>query len=266
MNSSDLEGLLMNQKVSEQFFQARTDGSLVARSSVSSIKTVEAAYAAQLAQISQSGMAVAGWKLGATNEASLASLGFKEPFVGHVLEDFVHRSGDEVEITPAHAPHLETEIAIALAEDLPPEGRPYERKQIIAGIGSLHPSFEVVAFRMEGGPDGAGPLLIADSGANAEVVLGESVKDWSDVDLADHQVVVSLNGDQAAVGNTSVLYWADAVDAVVWLANHPAISRYGLKKGQIIMTGTFAGLIPISPGDEASADFGPLGKVFVRFR
>jgi 2-keto-4-pentenoate hydratase len=53
--------------------------------------------------------------------------------------------------------------------------------------------------------------------------------------------------------------------ALTWLANELNRKGAGLKAGETVNTGTCATLIPAVPGDEAVADFGPLGEVRITF-
>ena len=255
----------MVENAGELLWRARLAGELVPRTALGAIGSVADAYREQFGQIALSGMEVVGWKLGATSEASLKLLGFTEPFVGHVLDRFVYESGDTVPIFPAHAPNLETEFAVRLAADLPPRPEPYGRDDIDRAVASICPSFEIVAFRMEGGFAGAESLVIADSGANAAIVLGSPVTEWSQFDLTKHTLRVSVNNKHVAEGSNEILVWHHTMDAVVWLANHHEMAERGLRGGDVIMTGTCAGLIPIRPADEASADFGEIGSVTAHF-
>jgi len=50
---------------------------------------------------------------------------------------------------------------------------------------------------------------------------------------------------------------------LTWLANELSQRGLGIKAGQIVTTGTCCGFNPLSVGDVAVADYGPLGKVEV---
>ena len=74
-----------------------------------------------------------------------------------------------------------------------------------------------------------------------------------------------MNGTETASGSSSDLVFGDPMGAVAWLANHPVVAGRGLRRGEIIMTGTCTGLTLIKPGDTAIADYGDLGQVRATF-
>jgi 2-keto-4-pentenoate hydratase len=58
---------------------------------------------------------------------------------------------------------------------------------------------------------------------------------------------------------------ANPFRAVAWLANTLAADGLELKAGDVIMPGALCAMIPVARGDVASANFGILGTVSVRF-
>jgi len=251
----------MGDSAGQLLWHARLTGEVVPRESLKKVVTIEDGYREQLGQIEPSGMKLVGWKLGATSAPSLEALKISEPFFGHVLEPYVFQSGDDVPIFMAHEPKLEAEFAVTLHDDLPRRSTPYTRADIESAVASISPSFEIVAFRMYGGFDNIGEVVIADSGANVSIALGKPVTDWAEIDLTSIKVEVSVNRNKVADGEASVLFWPHPLEAVTWLANHNYLPEEGLKAGQVVMTGSVAGLQDIKPGDTASADFGELGTV-----
>jgi 2-keto-4-pentenoate hydratase len=196
----------------------------------------------------------------------LELLGVEEPFVGPLLERYRYASGAEVPLPMAHAPALETEIMVCLGADLPPRKMAWGRDQVAQAVAAVSPSFEIVGARVPEGLGCGGIMLIADAGANVAFVQGTPVKSWEQHDLGDVTLRVSINGKETATGNSGVLLWRDPIEAVVWLANHRLLADRGLRTGDMIMTGTCAGIVAIQPGDEAVADFGELGEVRALFR
>jgi 2-keto-4-pentenoate hydratase len=255
----------MSQAFAKALWTARIEGGLVGRDAEGAPATEDAAYATQAAQIALADSRRIGWKLGATGQASLGLLGLEKPFIGPLFERFRFDSGAQVPISADHSPGLETEFSVLLGADLPSRDEPYGRAEIDAAVAAVCPSFEIIGFRVEGGAAGAGHLLTADGGANMAAVFGAPIEDWQRFDLSDHPVRVHLNGEPLAEGSNAVLFWNHTMDAVVWLANHPAMAGQDLRAGEIIMTGTTTGLHPLSAGDEARADFGGMGEVRARF-
>jgi len=253
----------MTEGLAQNLWNARVSNTRLASNFVGGPETEEEAYEIQEAMIAASGLEVTGWKIGATVEALFEALGVSQPFLGPLFQRFTQNSGSEFQVLPGHS--IETEMTVRLQSDLIPRDQPYERDEIESAIAAIHPSFEIVGARIEGELAGAGFRLIADGGANIGTVLGAEVPNWSGLDLANYPVNLSINGNTVHEGNTSVLLWDHIFDALTWCLCHPVLSRRGLCGGDLIMTGTCTGITPISPGDNAEADFGEMGEVSVRF-
>ena len=96
-------------------------------------------------------------------------------------------------------------------------------------------------------------------------MLGEAASEsWRDLDLAGHQVSVTINGESAAEG-TGANVLGDPRRALAWLANDRVIQGAPLRAGDIVTTGTCIVPAAIKAGDHVVADFGALGRVAVQF-
>ena len=166
----------------------------------------------------------------------------------------------------AHSPGIESEFAVSLAADLPRRADAWTKEEVEAAVAWVGPAFEIVGTRLEGGLPGAGMLAIADGGANIDFVRGPTGTAWRDADLTAHPVTLRINGKDVASGHSGMLVFGDPISGVAWLANHPELGARGLKAGDdVVTTGTCTGITPLSPGDEAEADYGALGTVRARF-
>jgi 2-keto-4-pentenoate hydratase len=255
----------MADTLAAALWAARMNGDVIAVTPSQQPATAAAAYEVQAAMIKHAGLAQVGWKIGATTKATQALLNVDEPLVGPLFAPHCHPDGAEVKLVAAHRPGLESEFLVGLAADLPPRGRPYEAGEVTAAVDFIAPAFEIIGCRFAGGLAGKGLLATADGGANAAIVQGEAVRDWRRFDLGRHAVRLRLNGTEVASGSSSDLVFGDPIGAVAWLANHPVPAGRGLKRGDIVMTGTCTGLTPIKAGDAALADFGELGQVRATF-
>jgi 2-keto-4-pentenoate hydratase len=251
--------------LAEALWGARLKGDVIAVESSQAPATAAAAYEVQAALIRLAGLRQVGWKIGATTAATQELLNVDEPLLGPLFAPHCHPDGAEVALVAAHRPGLESEFLVGLAADLPSRRQPYEADEVAAAVDFLAPAFEIIGCRFEGGLAGQGLLAIADGGGNAAIVRGEPVRDWRRFDLTRHAVRLRLNGAEAASGSSSDLVYGGPLGAVAWLANHSVLAGRGLKRGEIVMTGTCTGLTFIKPGDEATADYGDFGQVRATF-
>ena len=251
----------MSSHLATALWKARTEGGVVAADEGERPANGVDAYAIQDEVTALFDSEFVGWKLGATNDKTLALLGFDQPFVGPLLSAHFHGMNDALIVHPEHGPALETEFLVALGSDLPARNAPYSDDEVAAAVEYACPAFEIVGCRAECGFTAAGSLLIADGAANVAVIPGEPAADWRKADLSDHPLRVEVNGVEVATGSSNLLMWGNPFGAVSYLARHPQVAERGLRRGDRIMTGTCGGLIPLKSGDQASADFGVLGTV-----
>lgn len=255
----------MPSDLDSRLWEARLAGTVVVLRDEEVPRDVPAAYALQSRVTAASGARVVGYKIGATSDAAMELLGLDAPFLGPLLDGFCLPNGATIAIAPAHGPVLETEFAVGLGDALPPRAAPYAIADVVGAIAWVAPAFEVVGVRIAGPLAGAGAKLIADSGANVGFVSGRRMTDWRALDLATHPAVLYVNGEERAAGHGGMSVWGHPFGALAWLASQAVLAPRGLVAGDIVSTGTCTGMLPVAPGDEARADFGPLGEVRVRF-
>jgi 2-keto-4-pentenoate hydratase len=251
--------------LAEALCNARARGGVITVDPAQRPTSVAAAYGIQAEASARSGLKQVGWKIGAAAQPAIDMLALDAPFLAPLLAPHCLADGAEVAIVAGQSPGLETEFLVALGADLPAHAEPWRPDEVAAAIDYVAPAFEIVACRFAGGFKGNGMIAIADGGGNAAVVQGAPVRDWRRFDLAAHQVRLSMNGAETVVGSGSALIFGDPIAAVVWLANQPQLAGRGLRRGEIVMTGTCTGLASLKAGDRAEADFGELGRVHARF-
>ena len=257
-NSNDIS-------LSRLLWEARRDGRRVRVADENRPGDEASAYAVQRAAAEASGYEIAGFKIGATAQVAMDLLGVSGPFFGPLYREAFRQSGASVALPMAHSPGIEAEFAVGLAADLPGRAEPWTRDEVEAAVAWVGPAFEIVGTRLESGLPGAGMLAIADGGANIDFVCGPTDADWRSAELTAHPVTLRINGAEVASGHSGMLVFGDPVSGVAWLANHPELGARGLKAGDVVTTGTCTGITPLSPGDEAEADYGALGTVRAQF-
>ena len=251
--------------LSHRLWEARRDGRRVRVDEGDRPPDEASAYAVQRGATDASGYEIAGFKIGATAQVAMDLLGVSGPFFGPLYREAFRQDGATVTLPMAHSPGIEAEFAVGLAADLPRRTEPWTKAEVEAAVAWVGPAFEIVGTRLESGLPGAGMLAIADGGANIDFVCGPTDADWRSADLNSHPVTLRINGAEVAAGHSGMLVFGDPVSGVAWLANHPELGARGLRAGDVVTTGTCTGITPLSPGDEAEADYGALGKVRARF-
>jgi len=247
--------------IARLLWDARQFGFTVPRDELTAIDGAKAAYGIQARQVLYSGKEIGGWKLGATAAPVMEMIGLTEPFTGPMFTDQIVGSGADVVVFPDHTPRIETEVGLRLGDRLPPRPEPYTREEVAEAVSGAWATFEIVGIRLEGGPKGAGALVLADGGINAGAVVGGEIPLYAlERGL---EVTVKKNGETVMTSATTSTMWESHLDALIWLAARQEQLPRRLQVGDLVMTGTCAGLLDAAPGDTFEADFGGTASVEV---
>lgn len=221
------------------------------------------AYAVQDLAVTHLGWIRCGYKLGATSEEAQKIIRCSGPFLAPLFREQVHGAGGTVPL-PDGTLALEAEIGFTIAADQTPGSTGWDRQTVTRMIGAAWPSFEIVGRRTPGDGFPDGPASIADFGLDIAVVQGTETDAWRTTDLAALPVSAGVVGKQSHSGvGANVL--GHPLDALAWLANTLGERGSGLRRDDLISTGTCLGIIEITPGDTVSGDFGAIGTLEARF-
>lgn len=220
------------------------------------VRSVAEAYRVQDALAATQGVAK-GWKVSALVPDQQRLYATDHPVAGPLFAPFFHHAPARVALNAFITPLLECEIAFLLGRDLPPRAQPYERAQIEAAVEAIVPAMEIADCRWRA--DAPDLLKLADDMGNGAFVAGVPLRDWHDIDLRQHDVVLRLGSAEIVCGPCAKVL-GDPLQGVVALANAQPLAAGGLKRGQIVTTGTCTVPLPLKAGDYV-ADFGDLGRV-----
>ena len=221
-------------------------------------------YRAQLRMLERrlaQGERHAGWKIGQTNRQMRRERGESQPAPGFLLRSDQHATGLEIDLSGTDDWYMEPELAFALDADLIGPGiDPVVVRRALAGV---MPAIELVRPRKDW-PDRA--LLRAVNGATAGFVLGEQLSIQPTArELDAMRVEVAVNGEtthDVIAGEVN----DNPLESIAWLANYLTGLGQPLRQGQIILAGSYAGLVPMSAGQHWRAKLGGYGAVECRTR
>jgi len=162
---------------------------------------------------------------------------------------------------------VEFEIGFRMAADLPPRGEDYSMEEVGAAVAAAMPAFELADDRRaDYGTLAARAFeLAADNAWNEGAVLGTPVADWRQLDLGALRAVAFVNG--AAVGEGR---GADSMGhplaALHWVANHLRSRGQGLRRGDVVISGSLVTSKFPKAGDLLRFEAGALGAVELQVR
>lgn len=207
------------------------------------------------------GARMVGHKIGLTSRAMQMASKMTEPDYGQILDDAMFNDGASIDTSRFIKPRLETELAFIMGEDL--EGPGIRIYDVMRATEMVVPALEIIDYRTE--VPRAITDTIADNAAFAAIVIGGRPIRPMDVDIRWIAATLSKNGVIEESGVTAAIMGHPA-SGIAWLVNKLHAVGTGLRKGQIVLAGSFTRPIDISAGDVVHADFGPLGGIGVSFK
>ncbi|NIJ09633.1 2-oxo-hept-3-ene-1,7-dioate hydratase [Sphingomonas vulcanisoli] len=206
------------------------------------------------------GAKVAGHKIGLTSRAMQMASKMTEPDYGRILDDALYNDGAVITASTFLKPRLEVELAFVMAEDL--EGPGKRIFDVMRATEVVVPALEIIDYRTE--VPRAIVDTIADNAAFAAIVIGGRPVRPYDIDVRWVGATLSKNGIIEESGVSAAIMGHPAA-GIAWLVNKLHVVGAGLKKGQIVLGGSFTRPVDIAAGDVIQADYGPLGAIGVSF-
>jgi 2-oxopent-4-enoate/cis-2-oxohex-4-enoate hydratase len=209
------------------------------------------------------GEKVIGKKIGVTSKPVQDMLGVHQPDFGFLLDKMHVPDGSTVSLSKTNLiqPRAEGEIAFVLAKDL--KGPGVTLHQVLDATDYVSPCFEIVDSRIENWKIRIQDT-VADNASCGVFVLGAAKVKPRALDLAAVKMDITRNGSHIASGLGSAVQGHPAA-AVAWLAN--TLGQFGIPflKGEIILSGSLAPLLPITPGDRFEMTLAGIGGASIAF-
>lgn len=207
------------------------------------------------------GASIRGHKVGLTSRAMQQIAAIDEPDFGHLLDSMILGTDAPIDAARFLVPRVEVELAFILGRDLIGPG--LNVVDVLAATEFVQPAIEIIDSRT------VTPRkvtdTIADNSACGAIILGGRPVRPMDIDLRWVGAVLYRNGVIEESGISAAVLGHPAA-AVAWLANRLAEFDTPLRKGHIVLAGSFTRPVDVKAGDQFLADYGPLGLIPMIFK
>ena len=210
---------------------------------------------------------VGGFKIGATGRRMQDFLGIDHPCAGYMAAADIHAAPADLSFAAFRAPQVECELAVRLADDLPPG--PCTPERASDAVGAVFAAIEIVENRY--GPPPIGdvaalglPTLVADQFYHAAAVIGAAAADWRSLDLAAIEGRVAIDGAVRNAGRGAELL-GHPLRGLAWLAASPVAAAFGgLRAGHVVLLGSVTPPVPLAGACTVTVAFDGLPEVRLR--
>lgn len=231
--------------------------------------TLDDGYAVQQAWIELKlarGRRITGRKIGLTSRAMQNAMRINEPDFGTLLDDQRFANGARLRAADFCDPRIEVELAFILKRDL--AGSDLSVSDVLAATDRVVPALELIAARSHRIDPESGYVrtifdTVSDNAAGAGYVLGDHSIPL-DADLPWVGAALCCNGTIEETGLAAGILGHPA-QGIVWLARRFAAQGIGLEAGHVYLAGSFTRPVVVKAGDAFIADYGPYGRITLRF-
>lgn len=160
---------------------------------------------------------------------------------------------------------IEPELACVLGAGLPARSAPYTADDITRSISQVHLALEVIDCRYTDPQKMTFEQLLADGLFNHGLVLGPRAISLGSSNLPTQLDVTLSHPGVDPVSIAGVHPDQDPVSPIVWLANFLSARGIDLHAGQVVITGSYAGVLEVPTNQPLDIQFGKAGSLSVFF-
>jgi len=217
---------------------------------------LESALVIQRRVVALLGQAIGGWKCSVPSDARALN-------VAPIFAATVFRQSPCAIVTTGAIARIEPEVAFVMGRDLPQRDTPYTEAEIRSAIAEPRLVLELLGTRYADPAAASWPEMMADFVQNQGLFVGPLFPGGLDAALESFPVTIStptgvLSTHEGRHGDGHPLR------PLYWLANFLAGRDEGLRAGQVVTTGSYAGAIEVPVGTPLTVTYGDLGHVVIR--
>jgi 2-keto-4-pentenoate hydratase len=216
---------------------------------------LESALVIQRRIVALLGQTIGGWKCSVPSDA-------RPILAAPLFASTVYRTSPCRIVATGDMARIEPEVAFIMGHDLPRRDTPYSEAEIHAAIAEPRLVLELLGTRYADPAVVSWPEMMADFVQNQGLFVGPSFARGLDAALNAFAVTVRT---PAGVLSTHAGHHGDGhpLNPLYWLANFLAARGEGLRAGQVVTTGSYAGAIDVPLGQPLTITFGDLGEVAI---
>ncbi len=163
------------------------------------------------------------------------------------------------------AVRIEPELAFVLGRDLPARAEPYSLQEVESAVFSVHLALELIDSRYAPNAEPTFIDKLADGLVNQGLLLGPAVDKAQALAAATIDLHITADG-QALGAWVGAHPNAQPIAPLHELVNDMSRQGRGLRAHQAVITGSYAGAIPVPLGQDIEVRFGALGVLRARFK
>lgn len=159
---------------------------------------------------------------------------------------------------PSAVARLEAELGLRLGRDVPAASGPLDREACIGLIDAVVPSIEIIETRLAAPAVQEPEWKLADLQGNGGVVFGPALP-WQGQALDNVPLVLDFAGGRRS--STACHPFGDPLGLFCWTVNTVTARGIAMRKGEVVINGSFCGIVEVPAGTRFVAAFPQHGEV-----
>lgn len=200
-------------------------------------------------------VSILGKKIAFTDPKIREKLSFPDAIYGFLNNENIYQSGAEFSLSKTPK-KLEPELAFVLGEDIQ---KVKGIKNCLSKIEAVIPAFEIIESRMLPS-DSCYENIIANNVGFYGAVFGEKHVNFLDIDFSEINMRLYKNGELFDEAKSSKIM-GNPLNALIWLFNKALNNGDLLKKGDVILSGSFLPAVSLEAGQQYKAIFDIFGEI-----
>lgn len=251
------------QQVSEQLNNARLESAPVQQFS----ENIKEFSRMEAYQIQENGIAFrvnqgeqkVGLKMGLTSEAKRKQMNLDAPLYGELTDKMQIENGGSFSMQGTIHPKIEPEVAFFIEQELAGD---VTREQVLAACSGVYASLEILDSRYQQFKYFSMEDVISDNSSSSHFILGDKIENFTDIDLKNLAMKMSVNGEVAHAGNSAAIS-GDPVVSVMQLCQLLGERNRTLPAGSIVLAGAATAAVALESGMQVELEVEQLGKLNV---
>lgn len=218
---------------------------------------LESALAIQTEVVRAMGADIGGWKCLQPSPERLV--------VAPIFAQDIHRGSPVSLWAPSGKARIEPELAFVMGRNLPARDAAYTEEEVDGAITHTHLVLELIQSRYQDPASVEFPEMLADGLLNQGLFVGPEVDPELAVEASE--MPITLNCQSAGAEHHHGRHPNTRPRApLYWLAEFLRSRGLGLRAGEVIITGSYAGVLEAPLEEPVRVQFGDLGEVSVSFK
>ncbi len=226
--------------------------------------TAKDAYQVQelgIAYRQKNGEKLVGLKMGLTSKAKREQMNLHSPLYGELTDVMQLTPKASTSLLPFIHPKIEPEVAYLVSEEL--SGRP-TRQEVENACSAACVAMEILDSRYTEFKYFSFEDVVSDNSSSCLFVLGPWHEDFREIDMANLDLKIKVNGKEEYKGNTKAIS-GDPLMSVVELVHLLDKNQRSLPAGSIVLAGAATAAIPLKSGMLVETMIDKLGSVELSF-